>query len=634
MVRPPAGNIWKTLILVISFSLCLCKVSSAQEPENINPINRVNLSLRVSGSHFSDSLIPSSVVHRDRNAVFLDSLRIKAAKSRLTRKIYDIVVVYPQSGESRVKDGGSESSYLPYSGKKIRKIDITRLSVFGSDIDNPEIYKDSPGQNFLNKTHANTLDLVIRNNLLFRTGDTISPIILSDNERLLRELSFIDDARISVIPADNDEVDIQVITKDVYSLGGTYSGSGITSGKLTLFENNIMGLGHELGFEIPFDPDKPDSPGFGVHYTADNIARSFINLIVHYRQGLGEESYGIDLNRRFISSETKYAGGLSVRHIYRFEDLDTMAIPQPFKNNLQDYWIARSFLLDPATVTRFIVSARYTNNNVLNRPEILPDSYHPLQKYRMFLGSMAFSRQRYYKSNLIYGYGRTEDIPYGSLIKVTLGRELNEFKRRNYLDSEISFGKSLRNFGYLYSSASFGSYFNRNKTEQGIVHLHARYFSNLIPLGRNMIRNFVRIDFTRGFDRNLDEHLNYYRDYGFSGFRNDSTQGRQRITLGLESVLFSPMNIYGFRFAFFGFADFSSLSGTTEVVTSGTALSGIGIGMRLRNDNLIFNTFQVRIGFFPDPPQYSRINHITVTGEHPLRMENFETGYPTPIPFR
>lgn len=634
MVVTRVSNI-KILLLKITLLSFVCGPAYSQE-RSIAKIDCSGLkqNLRVLATEQSGKSILYKINYRDRNTVFLDSLKEKAAKRNLTRKLYEIVVVSPGISENKNVSGKSESQYSEYTGHKIRKIDVTRLSVFGSDIDNPAAYKGYRTQNLLNKTHVNTLDPVIRNNLLFEPGDTLSPILLSDNERLLRELSFIDDARINVIPVSEEEVDIQVITKDVYSLGGEYSPSGLTRGKVSIFENNIFGLGHELGFEMPFDGDKPDSPGFGVHYLVDNLARSFVNLRVFYHDGIGEESYGIDLSRKFMSSSTKYAGGVSIRHMYRFEDLDTMNTPEPLKYNLQDYWLSRSFLLDPETVTRFILSARYTNNNVLDRPFIHPDSYHPLQKYRMFLGSLALTRQRFYKTNLVYGYGRTEDVPYGSLVKVTLGKEINEFKRRSYAGSEISFGKSFSGFGFLHSSAGFGSYLNGKETEQGILYIRTRYFSNLLPLGRNMIRNFVRLDFTRGFDRNLDEYLNYYSDNGFSGFRNDSVQGRQRINLGLETVVFSPVNVNGFRFAFFGFADISSLSGTNEILSKGTGLSGIGLGLRVRNDNLIFNTFQVRIGFFPDPPPYSRINNITVSGEQPLRMEDFETGPPSPIPYR
>jgi hypothetical protein len=152
--------------------------------------------------------------------------------------------------------------------------------------------------------------------------------------------------------------------------------------------------------------------------------------------------------------------------MYTSEDLDTLKIPAPLKYNLQDYWLSRSFLINKESVTRFIIGARYTNNNVFNHPLILPESFYNLQKYRIFLGSAALSIQKYTKTKLLYSYGRTEDIPYGALFKITTGREFNEFKQRIYLGGEVSFGKSSRALGYFYTYAGLSTFFNKNQMEQ------------------------------------------------------------------------------------------------------------------------------------------------------------------------
>ncbi|MCX6254705.1 MAG: hypothetical protein NTV31_09555 [Bacteroidia bacterium] len=581
------------------------------------------------------ALVPDTIVRRDKNLVFFDSLKARASKNVLTKKLYDFVIVSPVSINSKRITGTSDANYISYTGKKIRKIEIQRLNVFGANINNPASNNPKEIENLLNKTHVNTNESIIRKNLLFSVDDTISPLTLSDNERILRQLPYIDDARIIIVPVSDDEVDIVVLTKDVYSLGGSYSFKGFRKGSASLFEKNIFGMGHEFGLEIPFDATLPNSPGFGVHYLVDNIRKSFINLNVFYLNGLGDKTYGFSLSRKLISSTTKYAGGISVRQMYTTEDLNnTLPVPAPLKYNLQDYWLSRSFLIDKESVSRIIIGARYNNNNVFDRPFILPDSYYNLQKYRIYLGSAALSIQKYYKTNLIYGYGRTEDIPYGGLLRVTVGRELNEFKKRTYMGIEIALGKSSKSLGYFYTSAGLATFLNRNQTEQGILSLNMKYFSNLISVGKNMIRNFINIDYTRGFDRNTDEFLKFYSDNGFSGFKNDSVTGAQRLSFSLESVVFSPVNLYGFRFAFFWFTDFSFLSGTNENIGNGYALSGIGLGIRIRNDNLVFNTFQLRLGFFPDPPSYSRINHLTVSGEQLLRPNNFDSGPPSIIQYR
>jgi hypothetical protein len=323
--------------------------------------------------------------------------------------------------------------------------------------------------------------------------------------------------------------------------------------------------------------------------------------------------------------------------MYTTVDIKNLTVPEPLKYNLQDYWLSRSFLINKESVSRIIIGARYTNNNVFDRPFILPDSYYYLQKYKMYLGSAAFSIQKYYKTNLIYGYGRTEDIPYGGLFRVTVGREYNEFNnfnKRTYMGAEIALGKSSKVLGYFYTSAGLASFLDGFQSRQGFLSLNMKYFSNLITVRNNMIRNFIYVDYTRGFDRNTDEFLVFDDDKGFSGFRNDSVYGTQRLTVSLESVLFSHVNFYGFRFVIFAFTDLSLLSDSNEIIGNGNTLSSIGLGIRIRNDNLVFNTFQVRLGFFPNPPSYSKINNLTVSGEQLLRPNNFDSGPPSIIPYR
>jgi hypothetical protein len=597
-------------------------------------LENLQLSSVTNSIPFHSGLIPIADSENERTKSFLDSLKKRASKTLITRKLYDFVITPRASASGKAITGSSEVTYLPYSGKRIRNIIIQQLNVFGSDIHNPDFSDPNKLENLLNKTHFNTNESIIRKNLLFNEGDTVSPLILSDNERFIRQLPYIDDARIILVPVSENETDVLVLTKDVYSLGGKVSFSGFDKGSLTLFEKNIFGMGHEFGIEIPYNSDYKDSPGFGVNYQINNIMKTFMNLDVYYYDGLGKKTYGFDLSRKLVSASTKYAGGISVREMFTSDDLDSMPVPAPVKYNLQDYWLTRSFLINKESVSRFIIGARYTNNNVFNHPFILPDSYYNLQKYKMFLGSASFSVQKYYKASLIYGYGRTEDIPYGGLLNITLGKEINEFKKRTYFGTSLSLGESVKNLGYLYGSAGFAAFFNKGSTEQGMLLLRTSFVSNLSHLGKYRIRNFVNVDYTRGFDRYTDEYLIFNNENGFSGFGNDSIGGAQRLSVSLESVLFSPVNFYGFRFAVFGFADFGFLFGTNEYVGSGDLLSAIGLGIRIRNDNLVLNTLQIRLGFYPNLPRYSDIRHLIVSGEQLLRPPDFEPGPPTLLPYR
>jgi hypothetical protein len=148
------------------------------------------------------------------------------------------------------------------------------------------------------------------------------------------------------------------------------------------------------------------------------------------------------------------------------------------------------------------------------------------------------------------------------------------------------------------------------------------------------LRNFVKIEYTRGFDRYTDESLTFIKEDGFSGFRNDSVNGTQRLSAGIESVLFSPLRIYGFRFAFFASADVGYIFGTNEFANQGKVLSSIGLGVRIHNQNLVFNTFQIRLGYFPNLPPFSRTSYFLVSGEQLLKPVNFDPGPPSSLPYR
>jgi hypothetical protein len=628
------------LVLILSWNH-----SYAQTPvrkNNINPVpqkifknfkNNIPDLARDTLSGDLSTLIPPSRP-KDKSDIFYDSLKVKASKNAFTKKLFDVMIVNPDTIYKKKFTSTSDANYLIHSGKIIRTIEIRRLNVFGTDINFPATEDANKIEKILNKTHFNTTENIVRKNLLFSEGDRISPQELSDNERLLRQLPFISDARITIVPVSDTEVDIVVFTRDVYSLGASYTYNGLKKGSVSVFDKNILGIGHEFGIDVPYDNEKPNSPGIGVHYIADNIRKTFVNLNVFYLYGLGDKTYGFSLNRKLVSSKTKYAGGISVKHMITTDDLDTLKVPLPVKFNLQDYWLSRSFLLDPQSVTRLIFGIRYTNNNVFDHPMILPNSFYNLQKYKIFLGSAAFSIQKYTKTNLIYSYGRTEDIPYGAMLKFSLGKEYNEFKTRTYIGGEASIGNKGENLGYIYFYSSFSTYLNKGNTEQGLLSLRLNYFSNLLHLHNSRVRNFVYLQYTRGFGRYSNEYLKFIENNGFSGFKNDSIKGNQRLSLSLESVVFSPLNVIGFRFAFFGFTDFSFLSGTNEILGRGYGLSSIGVGVRVRNDNLIFNTLQIRIGYFPNPPSFSRISTITVSGEQLLQPENFDSGPPGIIPYR
>lgn len=574
-----------------------------------------------------------------KSTSFYDSLQSKASQRLWSRLLHEVLFVEPTRTADKKEQRKSEDDYLVHEGKKIRNIKLIATDIFGPTVLDTTVTSTTWIGSTLNKLHFYTNEKIIRNNLLFKVGDEIDPQIMADNERVLRRLKFIYDARIQVIPVSEDYADVYVITKDLYSLGFNMAFEGVEPTVIEVYERNLFGTGHELHGNLLFDY-KPDpfedydtiSPlGFEAFYRISNIRGSFIQSEIIFMNGEYRKFYGGSLSRRFVTPRTKYAGGINISNQSRLIRTDTIGW---FKGNYQDYWLGRSFLIDPESRSRVILAARFIHNNVFEKPGISSNIFHDLQDYDLFLGSIAFSKQNFYKTNLIYNYGRTEDIPYGSLVEVTGGFEKNEFGDRFYTSLHFSAGNYLRQFGYLQSSFAIGGFVSNGAYQQGMIQAKANYFTNLFSLRKYNFRQFVKLDYTIGIRPYLDEEISINNTRGIRGLTGEGLEGTHRLALNLEGVAFTPIFIYGFRFAFYGFADMALIGAYDQNIFKNRLYSGLGFGVRIRNENLVFKTFQIRLAFYPNLPDVYSPNMFSISGEKLLDPKNFNFITPEPLRFR
>ena len=143
----------------------------------------------------------------------------------------------------------SEAPYLAYEGKIIRKIIIQQIGFDRTLLDTAVDL-----QSFITKTanrlHRNTRKFVIRNNLFVKEGEPLNPYSVANNERSLRNLEFLMDARIAVKPVSKspDSVDLVILTRDVFNLGGSVSASLPGKYRVRIQDINLRGMGHRLQF--------------------------------------------------------------------------------------------------------------------------------------------------------------------------------------------------------------------------------------------------------------------------------------------------------------------------------------------------------------------------------------------------
>ncbi|NJM24316.1 MAG: hypothetical protein HC859_01060 [Bacteroidia bacterium] len=214
----------------------------------------------------------------------------------------------------------SEDAFLPYQDKIIRNIYVRHIGFERTLYDSARRLKNLVVK-VGNALHSDTREWAIRDNLFIHDGQPLNAYQLADNERYLRDLDFILDARIQVRPvARTDSVDLIIHTRDVFSFGGRFSPRSADKYKFRLYDVNLAGWGQRLQFNGLYDAGR--NPAFGpeIIYQKSSVGGSLANLSVGYTtlnsgSSYGEEeeaAYYIRLDRPLVSPYTRLAGGLEL----------------------------------------------------------------------------------------------------------------------------------------------------------------------------------------------------------------------------------------------------------------------------------------------------------------------------------
>src|ERR1700758_3065474 len=122
-------------------------------------------------------------------------------------------------------------------------------------IDNQNIFNlDDPKDNYwlfraADKLHIKTRASVIRHQLLFRPGDRYSRRLLDETERILRREGYFYDAWIRAVSYHDGKVDVEVTTKDVWTLNPGFNfgrSGGTNSTGVKLEDSNMLGSGTDV----------------------------------------------------------------------------------------------------------------------------------------------------------------------------------------------------------------------------------------------------------------------------------------------------------------------------------------------------------------------------------------------------
>jgi len=520
--------------------------------------------------------------------------------------------------ESKLLLAKSEEAYYRYAGRYVRHIIIAQMG-FEKKLSDTTSFLVTAGTKIYNHLHVNTRDWVIRDNMFIKEGEEVNPYEIADNERYLRTLDFIQDVRILLKPVKGhrDSVDLIVVSKDLFTITGSIDASGVQNVKATGADANFLGMGQRLQFSTLWAQGRDPAMGFEALYRKQSIARTFINATIAYSQinngridGREQEDvYYLQLDRPLVSPYSHFAGGLIVSHnqstnVYRKPD----SVFYDYAYNIYDGWMGYNIgsKLLPHGQTpisarnRIFIAARYYNIHYEKSPLQVGDNFDPIyNSKKAILGSVTFFRQDFYKTQYVYGFGTTEDLPYGYSVTGTAGWTKQLDLERPYLGINLNRYIASGAGEFYQFFAQGGGFYHQGQSQDAVVLLGGSIFSRLVEFDRLKLRQYFRFSYTRMFNRVTSAPLRINNQYGLNDWGPDSVMGDRRINVYTEFVLFTNYKVLGFRMAPFVYGNAVFMTPEQQPIGKSDVYTGFGGGIRTNNQNLIFGTVELKLMYFP-----------------------------------
>jgi hypothetical protein len=163
-------------------------------------------------------------------------------------------------------------------------------------------------------------------------------------------------------------------------------------------------------------------------------------------------------------------------------------------------------------------------------------------------------------------------------------------------------GRYFPKIGDIYFGAGYGTFIKGHDLFATTVSTNIIYFSPLAQLGKWRLRQFGNFNFVYGIDRKPTELVNLNADNGIPGYKDDLPVGTSRMVLASQTVFYTPYVFLGFRFAPIVLLGVGMIGKYNQSVLNSRLYQMYGIGLRMKNELLVLNTFQVTIAIYPVLP--------------------------------
>jgi len=493
---------------------------------------------------------------------------------------------------------------LEQAGAIIGEISIVNADVF--DLDDPR--ERNAFYRFATKLHPVTRPHVIRAALLIKPGDVFSARLLAETERLLRAKRYLGEASITPVRFVDGKVDLEVRTRDVWSLD-----PGISFGRrggenhfgIELQDVNFLGTGIELDLEHKNSVDRVTN---SIQLASDQAFGDRNELDIGYSSNSDGNGWQLSFEQPFYALDTRRAYGVRLernnqvdtfyqlgevldRYLVRGRDAELYG---GWSSGLSDGWVRRwtAGFTQHRRQFETVVDSLGTGLLPADRDLVYPWIGFELQQD---------DYQVWENRNQI---GRSEDVLIGTHITARIGRTSTGLgsDRSAWL---YQFGVRK---GYEIGTEDFlllNSEVTGRKENSGHADVHwdssARYYRPISE--KNLL--FAKIETSWGHNLDLDRVNQLGGDNGLRGYPLRYQGGQSRALLTLEQRYYTDW--YPFRLFRVGAAVFVDIGRTWGDDGLGTPnlglLKDVGIGLRLGNTrSSIGNVIHIDLAFPLDGP--------------------------------
>ncbi len=543
------------------------------------------------------------------------------AQTNLIEKIKNAVTGKPQSmtDSTRINLLKQIRSLKSYTGKRINSITIEQHD-FLTSIDSKDSKMKDLFSKLGNTLQSNSKSRAIKENLFFKEWDVFDPSIIAYNEKWLRDLKYIQDAKITAIltPYDTNQVDIIVVTKDLFTYGGEVLLNNKDAYSAKLNNINLLGSGNSVQVIQNFENERKPKSGWGYDVGLSNILGTFISVNAGVNQfgnnlannALSAKKNYISVQRPILHPNSKWLGGMEYLETVNenvFPGKWDTIFDQQLNYNLKhkDIWIGYQLTKNKKQINineyRQFIQYRHLENNFKERPiDYLLQLDRNYQNIKANFLSYTLVRQSVYRTRYLYGLGRYEDLPIGQSLTWTTGQYKIEQDQSAYLGFKFEQHKLSKKENYTHIIANIATGYINQSIQDFRFLASLEQFSKLKYLNNGYgYRQIINLSFTQTLKNKYNEALRINSIYGIPQLNREQIKGGTRLSANIETVLYNNRPILGFKSAPFVFGNLTYIRTVGEPILKGDIYSSIGSGIRVRNENLIFGTIELKGCYFP-----------------------------------